>query len=99
MAANPGPRCPVPVVCRILSSNVLDLAVASSQYDIQLCSETLVLDMRHVSELLVRRFGRLSCAGAICLGPEGWLHIYEMAAEHSQPKFEYGCCKILVFKV
>ena len=53
---NPGPRRPVSAVCRILCSNVRglarnlsDLTVASSQYDILLCSETLVLDMSHVS--------------------------------------------------
>ena len=52
---NPGPRRPVPAVCRILCSNVRglagnlsDLAVASSQYDILLCSETLVSDIRRV---------------------------------------------------
>ena len=51
---NPGPWRPVPDVCRILCSNVhrlagnhSDLTVASSQYDILLCSETLVTDMRH----------------------------------------------------
>ena len=62
---NPGPRRPVPAVCRILCSNVRglagnlsDLTVASSQYDILLCSETLVSDLRHVSELLVPSFGR-----------------------------------------
>ena len=62
---NPGPRRPVPAVCRILCSNVRglagnlsDLTVASSQYDILLCSETLVSDMRYVSELLVPGFGR-----------------------------------------
>ena len=62
---NPGPRCPVPAVCRILCSNVRglaanlsDLTVASSQYDILLCSETLVSDMRHVSEVLVPGFCR-----------------------------------------
>ena len=60
---NPGPRRPVPAVCRILCSNVRglvgnlsNLTVASSQYDILLCSETLVSDMRHVSEVLVRGF-------------------------------------------
>ena len=60
---NPGPRCLVPAVCRILCSNVRglaenlsDLTMASSQYDILLCSETLVSDMRHVSELLVPGF-------------------------------------------
>ena len=62
---NPGPRRPVPLVCRTLCSNVQgparnlsDLTVASSQYDILLCSETLVSDMGHVSELLVPGFGR-----------------------------------------
>ena len=52
---NPSPQHPVPAVCRILCSNVQglagnlsDLTVASSQYDILFCSETLVSDMRHV---------------------------------------------------
>ena len=64
---NPGPRRPVPTVCRLLCSNVRglagnvsDLTVASSQYDILLCSETLVSDSRHVSELLVPGFGLVS---------------------------------------
>ena len=62
---NPGPRRPVPGACRILCSNVLglsknlsDVTVASSQYDLLLCSETLVSDRRHISELLVPGFGR-----------------------------------------
>ena len=33
--------------------------MASSQYDLLLCSETLVSDRRHISELLVHGFGRL----------------------------------------
>ena len=60
---NPTPHRPVPAVCRILCSNVWGLAgnisnltVASSQYDIMLCSEILVSDMRHVSDLLVTGF-------------------------------------------
>ena len=69
---NPGPRRPVPDICRILCSNVLglagnlsDLTMALSQYDILLCSETLVSDMRHVSEVLVPGFCRpvLLCRG------------------------------------
>ena len=41
--------------------------MASSQYDILLCSETWVSDMRHVSELLVPGFGRpfLLCRGRL----------------------------------
>ena len=69
---NVGPRRPVPTVCRLVCSNVQglagnlsDLTIASSRYDILLCSETLVSDIRHVSELLVPRFGRpvLLCRG------------------------------------
>ena len=72
---NPGPPHPVPTVCRILCSNVRglafnlsDLTVASSQYDILLCSETLVSDKRHVSELLVPGFG-LVVSGQDASGP------------------------------
>ena len=63
---------PVPAVCRILCSNVRgltgnisDLTLASSQYDILSCSETLVSDMRHVPEALVPCFCRplLLCRG------------------------------------
>ena len=87
---NPGPRRPVAASCRILCSNVRglscnlsDLAVASSQYDIVLCSDTLVSDLRHVSELLVPGFGRivLLCRES-CLVPVGWRHMYEMDMEH-----------------
>ena len=83
---NPGPRRPVPASCSILCSNVQclsgnlsDLSAASSHYDIILCSETLVSDLRHVSELLVALY---SCAGASCLVPVGWRHMYEMDMEH-----------------
>ena len=57
---NPDLRRPVPAACRILCTdvqglvgNLSDLTVASSQYDILFCSETLVSDMHHVSEVLV----------------------------------------------
>ena len=49
---NPGPRRPVPTVCRLLCSNVWGLAP-------HMVSEfTLVSNMSHVSELLVPGFGR-----------------------------------------
>ena len=90
METNPGPRRPVAAVCRILCSNVRglagnlsDLTVASSQYDILLCSATLVSDLRHLSEVLVPVSVALSCCvGARCLGPVGWLHKFEMVTEH-----------------
>ena len=71
---NPGPRRPVAASCRILCSNVWslsgnlsDLAMASSQYDILLCFETIVSDLCQVSELLVPGFGRpvLLCRGKL----------------------------------
>ena len=69
---------------RGLAGNLSDLTVASSQYDILLCSETLVSDIRHVSELLVPGFGRpvLLCDGEGCLGLEGWRHTCETDMEH-----------------
>ena len=87
---NYGPCRPVPAVCRILCSNVRglagnlsDLTVASSQYDILLCSETLVSDMRHVSDCWFPVSVPLSCCvGARCLGPVGWQHTFEMVTEH-----------------
>ena len=87
---NPGLRRPAPDVCRILCSNVRglagnlsDLTVASSQYDILLCSETVVSDMRQVRRCWFPVSVALSCCvGARCLGPVGWLHTFEMVTEH-----------------
>ena len=105
---NPGPRRPVPASCRILCSNVRglsrilsDLAVASSQYDVLLCSETLVSDLRHVSELQVPGFG---CPVLLCRGklPHArWMAAYvrDGYGAFRQPIFECGCCEILVVRV
>ena len=48
-----------------LAGNLSDLTVASPNYDILLCSKTLVSDMRDVSEVLVPGFSRpvLLCRG------------------------------------
>ena len=68
---------------RGLSGNLSDPVVALSQFDILLCSETLVSDLCHVSELLFLGSVALSaCAGASCLVPVGWRHMYEMDMEH-----------------
>ena len=87
---NPGPRHPVPEASRILCSNVRglyknlsDVTVASSQYNLLLCSETLISDRRHMSELLVPGLVVLYCyAGMECHGPVGWLHMCEMVMGH-----------------
>ena len=105
---NPGPRRPVAASCRILCSNVLGLsgdhsglAVASSQYDILLCSETLVSDLRHVSELLVPGFGRpvLFCRGKLSRARGMAAYVRDGYGAFRQPKFECGYCEMLVVMV
>ena len=105
---NPGPHRPVPAVCRILCSNVRglarnlsDLMVASSQYDTLLCSETLVSDMHHVLEVLVPGFCRpvLLCRGKKPRARGMAAYIRDGYGAFCQPKFECGCCKMLVFRV
>ena len=104
---NPDPRRPVPAVCRILCNNVRglagnlsDLTVASYQYDILFCSETLVSDMRHVSELLDPGLGRpvLLCRGKMPRARRMAAYVRDGYGAFRQPKFECGCCKILVFR-
>ena len=105
---NPGQRRPVPAVCRILCSNVRglagnlsDLIVASSQYDILLCSETLVSDMRHVSEVLVHGFccPVLLCRGKIPRACGMAACVRDGYGAFRQSKFECACCEMLVFRV
>ena len=104
---NPGPRCPVPTVCRLLCSTVRDLArnlsdltMASSQYDILLCSESLVSDMHHVSELLVPGFGRpvLLCRSRMPRARGMATYVRDGYGAFCQPKFECGYCEMLVFR-
>ena len=108
MEINPGPRRPVPVVYRILCSNARglagnhsDLTVAWSQYDILLCSETLVSDMRHVLEVLVPGFGRpvLLCQGKMPRARGMAAYVRDGYGVFRQPKFECGCCEMLVLRV
>ena len=90
MATNPGTRRPVPAVCRILCGNVLglagnpsDLTVASYQYDMLFCSDSLVSDTHHLSDLLVPGFGRpvLLCRDKMPRA-RGMVATYEMVTEH-----------------
>ena len=106
----PGPRRPVPDVCRILSSNMRGLAanlseltVASSQNDILLFSVTLVSDMRHVSEVLVPAWFLSPCrvvSGQLMPRARGMAaYVRDGYGAFRQPKFECGCCEMLFFKV
>ena len=105
---NPGPRRPVPAVCRILCSNVRGLAgnlsgltVASSQYYILLGSQPLVSDMRLVSEELVPGFGRpaLLCQGKMPRARGIAAHVRDGYGAFCQPKFKCDCCEMMVFRV
>ena len=59
------------------------VTMASSQYDILLCSETLVSDMHHVSEVLVPGFSRhvLLCRGKMpwARGMAAYIHTEHFA--------------------
>ena len=105
---NPGPRRHVPGACRILCSNVRglsknlsDVTVASSRYDLLLCSETLVSDTHHISELLVPGFGRpaLLCRGGMPRARGMAPYVRNGYGAFRQPKFEYGCYEMLIFRL
>ena len=83
------------------TGNLSDLTVASSQYDILMCSGTLVSDIRHVSELLVPGFGRsvLLCRGKMPRARGMAAYVRDGYRAFRQPKFECGCCEMLGFRV
>ena len=86
---------------RGLTDKLSDLTVASSRYDILLCSEILVSDMHHMSELLVPRFGRpvLLCRGRMPRARGMAAYVQDGHGAFRQPRFECGCCEMLVFRV
>ena len=108
METNSGPRRPVPAVCRILCSNVRgmagnqrDLTMASSRFDILLCCETLVSDMRYESRVGIVGFRIWSpclVRGPDASGPRAD-SICPDGCVFRQPKFECGCYKMLIFRV
>ena len=77
------------------------MTVGSSQHDILLCSQTLVPDMHHVSELLVYRFGSpaLLCRGRMPRVRGMAAYVRDGYGAFHQQKFECGYCKMLVFKI
>ena len=106
METNTGPRRSVPTVCRILCSdvrglagNLRDLTLDSSQYDILLCSETLVSYMHQVSKLLIPRFGRpvLLCLGKMPRARGMAAYVRDGYRAFRQPKFECGFLRNAVF--
>ena len=84
-----------------LSKNLSNVTVTSSQYDLLLCSETLASDRRHISELLVPGFGRpvLLCRTGVPQARGMAAYVRDGYGAFCQPKFERGCCEMLVFRV
>ena len=108
MEINPGPRRPVPAVCRILCCNVRglagnrsDLTVASSHYDILHSSETLGSDMCHESQSLVLRSGRLVLLCRVKMPRARGMAAYvqDGYGAFRQPKFECVCYELMAFRV
>ena len=89
------------VMCGAWPGTYSDLTVASFQYDILLCSETLVSDMHHVFVMMVPGFGRavLSCRGEMPRAGGMAAYVRDGYGVFRQPKFECGCCEMLVFRV
>ena len=75
--------------------------MASPQYDLLLCSETLVSDRRHISELLVPGFGRplLSWGAGMPYARGMAAYVRDGYGAFRKLKFECGCCEMLVFRV
>ena len=105
---NPGPRQIRHRQCRILYANVRglhgnlnDLVVASRQYDILLCSETLVSGMRHSSELLIPGFKKPMLLGRGAMHRAQGMAAYirsDFSASH-KVKYECRCHEVQVLKV
>ena len=102
---NPGPR---PRDIRILYANIRglhanlsELSVAGSNFDILLCSETLVSDRRHLSELRIPTFGgpQQRLAGCIPHARGSALYIREGVTAFRQSSFECRCHEMLVVRV
>ena len=103
---NPGPTRPK--FCNLLCSNIRglygnlrDLTVASSKYDIICCSETLVSDRRHISELLLPNFDKPLLLLRNSLPRAQGLCVYTRAGFSTSRfnKYECGCHEIMVVRV
>ena len=103
---NPGP--PRSKQCRLLYSNIRglhknikDLAMASKQSDIVFCSETLVSNLRHTSELLMPGFKRpmLLKRNSIPRALGMAIYVREGFSASRNHSAECGCHEVQVMKV
>ena len=105
---NPGPRPTRHRQCRILYANIRglhanlnDLVAASRQFDILLCSETLVSGMRHVSEVLIPSFKKpiFLRRNAIHRAQGMALYIRKDFSASRKANYECRCHEVQVLKV
>ena len=105
---NPGPSHFGRNKCRILYSNIRglhanlnELSFISKNYDIILCSETLVSDMRHVSEVLIPNFKKPNLLRRRAINRAQGLAVYVKQGHlaYLQPKFECGCHEACIIKI
>ena len=103
---NPGP--PQSKQCRMLYSNIRglhknikDLAMASRQSDIVFCSETLVSNLRHISELLMPGFKKpiLLKRDSIPRALGMAIYVREGFSASRKHTAECGCHEVQVMKV
>ena len=103
---NPGP--PRSKQCRLLYSNIRglhknikDLAMASKQSDIVFCSETLVSNLRHTSELLMPGFKKpmLLKRNSIPRALGMAIYVREGFSASRNHSAECGCHEVQVMKV
>ena len=105
---NPGPLNSRARQCRLLycnvrglHKNIQDLAVVSRHYDVLCCSETLVSNMRHVSELLIPGFRKPIILRRDAIPRARGMALYvrsDFSAMH-KTAFECKCHETQVFKV
>ena len=101
---NPGPRNGLRALyinIRGLKANFQDICVASGSYDLMFCSETLVSNFRHSSEIHIPNFRKpvmlrrdsIPRARGMCV------YIRSSCVATRQSKFECRCHEILLVKI
>ncbi len=105
---NPGPVRSRRHSCRVLYSNIRglfanlnDVSVVSQCHDVIFCSETLVSDYRHDSELLIPGFSKpLFIRRNVAKRRRGMsVHIREGFSAHRKTKYECACHETIAIRV
>ena len=101
---NPGPKRDFKILyanIRGLSTNINELKAISTDYDLVLCSETIVSDYRHSSELLIPHFNKPWLIRRNAQPRARGMSVYVRAgfAATRQRDMECGCHEVMVVRV